>query len=775
MYGEATGGTLLRISGLNFDNAFKFSQQSSCSPARSTTSSTDSSLSHLEPRALARTQSFLPHAARPPPNINSFSTSLNAVRQSNNTSHTDTVPLSPVNISHQSKIRSMRRTMSVRLGNDSKATLSTEVTMTGHGSNPNLNVYVLVRLGSPTTGRILHRTAVKGVLIRLSSTQVLSTSLAGASAFAALAGANDNLQPRDSTVWGRMPEQDPTPDRLATSLHPSTGVGIAAAEHAAKMLGPDCMVQCRTPPCPLALLLNASSFVATVEVSLNGSDGQFSCDNVQYEYVRPLTLKAVLPQGDQLVPGCSVLMLKGHSIVSSKALTIHMSLLAAPEGGTSTFGHVRTLERLVLSYKTIQRRLNTAVEAGAVGPLAGEDPDFTQVCASVPFFIRRRYFNCHARCLPMFARVTSHTANMSPGCCAERFGYIVSVRELRLWVHSQPVADDTKRRLDTENAASKLDISAAEKGMRVRRASIRRQMSSSPQRNLLRQLSRTESLKHSGNSLVRQLSDLAEPGRRVGRNSSQRLLASPHSTGRSPAERFKRSGSQFRLGERQISRSAIPKQGAEVAPRRNFRPRGRASGILDTPAPQKGNHALTEPDCLVNEINVELSPNGQDWTERASRKVQLATPHSLGRVEPALGPTRGGSTVLIHGDHFPTIGENCVIGFLCLGSCDLPICTQVMEVRSRNLSATNFIDINIASLESHSAARKIQAASRGRLLRALARNGVPCICVTGTLVSSKIISCVAPAVLTGGRTDIIVSFDGINFEWAPTEKFKQCL
>lgn len=404
----------------------------------------------------------------------------------------------------------MRRTMSVRLGNDSKATLSTEVTMTGHGSNPNLNVYVLVRLGSPTTGRILHRTAVKGVLIRLSSTQVLSTSLAGASAFAALAGANDNLQPRDSTVWGRMPEQDPTPDRLATSLHPSTGVGIAAAEHAAKMLGPDCMVQCRTPPCPLALLLNASSFVATVEVSLNGSDGQFSCDNVQYEYVRPLTLKAVLPQGDQLVPGCSVLMLKGHSIVSSKALTIHMSLLAAPEGGTSTFGHVRTLERLVLSYKTIQRRLNTAVEAGAVGPLAGEDPDFTQVCASVPFFIRRRYFNCHARCLPMFARVTSHTANMSPGCCAERFGYIVSVRELRLWVHSQPVADDTKRRLDTENAASKLDISAAEKGMRVRRASIRRQMSSSPQRNLLRQLSRTESLKHSGNSLVRQLSEVSK-------------------------------------------------------------------------------------------------------------------------------------------------------------------------------------------------------------------------------------------------------------------------
>ena len=490
---------------------------------------------------------------------------------------------------------------------------------------------------------------------------------------------------------------------------------------------------------------------------------------------RKIFFKAVLPQGDQLVPGCSVLMLKGHSIVSSKALTIHMSLLAAPEGGTSTFGHVRTLERLVLSYKTIQRRLNTAVEAGAVGPLAGEDPDFTQVCASVPFFIRRRYFNCHARCLPMFARVTSHTANMSPGCCAERFGYIVSVRELRLWVHSQPVADDTKRRLDTENAASKLDISAAEKGMRVRRASIRRQMSSSPQRNLLRQLSRTESLKHSGNSLVRQLSDLAEPGRRVGRNSSQRLLASPHSTGRSPAERFKRSGSQFRLGERQISRSAIPKQGAEVAPRRNFRPRGRASGILDTPAPQKCNHALTEPDCLVNEINVELSPNGQDWTERASRKVQLATPHSLGRVEPALGPTRGGSTVLIHGDHFPTIGENCVIGFLCLGSCDLPICTQVMEVRSRNLSATNFIDINIASLESHSAARKIQAASRGRLLRALARNGVPCICVTGTLVSSKIISCVAPAVLTGGRTDIIVSFDGINFEWAPTEKFKQCL
>ena len=74
-----------------------------------------------------------------------------------------------------------------------------------------------------------------------------------------------------------------------------------------------------------ALLMNAVSFSATVEVSFSGPDGPFSIDNALYEYVRPVTLKAILPAGDHLVPGHSILSLKGHSIISSKALTLHMT------------------------------------------------------------------------------------------------------------------------------------------------------------------------------------------------------------------------------------------------------------------------------------------------------------------------------------------------------------------------------------------------------------------------------------------------------------------
>ena len=87
----------------------------------------------------------------------------------------------------------------------------------------------------------------------------------------------------------------------------------------------------------------------------------------------------------------------------------------------------------------------------------------------------------------------------------------------------------------------------------------------------------------------------------------------------------------------------------------------------------------------------------------------------------------------------------------------------------------HFIDVNIASLESHAAARKIQAASRGHSLRALANGGLPCSCVIGLVTSTKSISCVTPSVLFDAGVDIVISFDGTNFEWAPTEKLNQSL
>lgn len=782
MCGEATGGTLLRVSGLNFENALKFSQGSCPTSVRSvasnqadftTVQATASDVPYVGPR-LARTQSFLPRALKSPASFTSRISNVVGSHLSADLMLPSTTP------SVQSKIKGMRRTMSVRLGNEGKIAPNVDIHTTGQGS---IQVFVLFRLSSPTTGRILHRTIVNGTLLRLSAAQVANTCSAGASAFSALAGAGDSLYLEAAgTSRESVPTAPDSSDCPLSFLHPSTAVGIAAAENAIKVLGLDCVVQCRTPPCPLALLMNSPSFVATVEISFNCPDGPFSCDNAQYEYVRPLTLKTILPPGDQLVPGHSILLLRGHSIVSSKALTLHMSLLAAPEGGTSHFGHVRTLERLVLSYKMVQRRINTACEVSGTNTVAGSDEadmekSLMQICATMPFFIRRRYFNRHARRILMFSRAgsasISHNVNKTVTCGVERS--LKSGRKLHLWLHSQAIVEEAKRRSDAENPAlnNASDIDAST--VRFRRTSVRRQMSSSPQRHLLRQLSRTESLKRSGNPLVRQLSDLVEPSRRLGRNQSQRMVAIINNTNRTPIEKFKRSGSQFRLGDRQLSRSGLNKQTVETMVRRSSRLRHRTSGTFDTGTPLKGSSSLIEPDCLVNEINIELSPNGQDWTERASRKVQLATPHSCSRVEPSHGPTHGGTTLNIYGDSFPTVCENCVVGFLCLGSCILPTSTQAAELRGRNIAGANFIDVSIASLESHAAARRIQSVSRGRLLRVLARNGIPCVCVTGVVVSSKSVSCVTPAVLIDGCTDLVVSFDGINFEWAPTEKYNLSL
>lgn len=762
MCGEATGGTLLRISGLNFESAIELGQRSAVpSESGQGTQIGVRGMSHIGSRFLTRTQSFLPRALKSPP------------RQPNNISnhanHGEHVLLPSAGTSvGSSKIKTMRRTMSVRLGNENKVPLSSDTNTAGFISKTNIQVTVLFRLASTTTGRILHRTVINGNLMRLSAAQVANICSAGASAFSALAGAGD------SSYLGSRPAVPDSVDCSISSLHPSTAMGVIAAENAIKALGPDCVVQCRTPPCPLALLMNSPSFVATVEVSFSGPEGPFSCDNAHYEYVRPLTLKTVLPPGEQLVPGHSVLLLKGHAIVNSKALTLHMSLLAAPEGGTSHFGHVRNLERLDLTYKMVQRRPNTLSDANGGISSGGDDQDsekvLMQICAKVPFFSRRRYFNRHARRIPIFIRERSANTGLYP----INTNTTLIGRQLQLWVHSQPIVEETKRRLDAEHSVLAMsDVDLSVEKMRVRRTSIRRQMSSSPQRHLLRQLSRTESLKRSGNPLVRQLSDLAEPSRRLGRNQSQRMIGtinSQLSTCRTPVEKFKRSGSQFRLGDRQLSRSGLNKQAVETIARRSSRLRHRTSGTMDNLASFKCSNLLIEPDCLVNEINIELSPNGQDWTERASRKVQLAMPHSFSHVEPPLGPTHGGTAIIIYGASFPTVCVNCVVGFLCLGSCLLPTSTQAAELRGRNISGSYFIDVNIASLESHGAARKIQALSRGRLLRALARDGIPCVCVAGVVGSTKNISCVTPAVLSCGCTDLVVSFDGTNFEWAPTEK-----
>ena len=130
-------------------------------------------------------------------------------------------------MSAPSKAKSMRRTMSVRLGTENKLALGTPTNSLSN-ETPDIRTSVLFKLASPTTGRILHRTIVSGMLTSLTAAQVANTCLAGASAFSALAGAGESLN-IDESHLGAFSIAN-SEGKINPSPHPSMAVEIL--EHA---------------------------------------------------------------------------------------------------------------------------------------------------------------------------------------------------------------------------------------------------------------------------------------------------------------------------------------------------------------------------------------------------------------------------------------------------------------------------------------------------------------------------------------------------------------
>ncbi|KAJ8599897.1 hypothetical protein CTAYLR_002816 [Chrysophaeum taylorii] len=388
-------------------------------------------------------------------------------------------------------------------------------------------VLVSFRFASPTTGRVLQRSTVEGTLSRLSSAQVHQESAAGAMAFANLAGTLAQPNPDASHAGNVLPAHD-VADCICATSYSSARVGVAAAEHAISAHHDDCVIICKAPPIPATLIAKASSFVANVEVSLSGGNGPFSADNARFEYVRPPTLKSILPAGQQIVPGQTVLTLVGQTLAASRTLCVHLTLLTPPDPGKSQYGQARVLDRFVVPYD--------------VEEVSGDD------------------------------------------------------------------------------------------------------------------------------------------------------------------------------------------------------------------------------------IGIELSPNGQDWSDRASRKVRLASPYEVTRLEPARGPRGGGTKVTIHGANFPEETNNCLVAFLRPGVSPRRLSKPAMKMKGVSYDVLATTKHSPAALQH--ATRQIQRVVRGRTFRRLCKYGLPCTCVKATVESPTRITCYAPGVLTEGPAEVVISFDGRNFERAPTDELK---
>ena len=193
---------------------------------------------------------------------------------------------------------------------------------------------------------------------------------------------------------------------------------------------------------------------------------------------------------------------------------------------------------------------------------------------------------------------------------------------------------------------------------------------------------------------------------------------------------------------------------------------------------KKGSSFSRDEDCdlLVDQIQLEVSPNGQDWGTKALKK--LGPPYSVTKIEPASGPSHGGTRLSIKGDHFPTECETCLVAFLCTGTATTKRTSRTRRQTGARLTVAQslFRDYPQNKFEvwdMQNAAARIQALGRGYVERRLKGPGLACVCVMGVIESARKITCVTPASLSTGGVDVVISFDGTNFEWAPTPRLRQ--
>lgn len=606
------------------------------------------------------------------------------------------------------------------------------------------DVMVSFCLMSPITGRVLQRSMVEGKLTRLNKAQMHQLGAAGATAFANLTGTLSQPDP-DMYAGNSLPVHD-TQNCVCASMYSSIRVGVAAAENASAARHEDCVIQCKVPPCPGTLLAKQSSFVACVEVSLNGSEGPFSADSAKFEYVRPPVLKSIAPSGFRMIPGETVMKLSGQSLGIARMMCVHLTLITSPKPGKSQYSQVRVIERIGLPYNTEPQDTN----AERLESSAGDNPELSQTCinALLPFFVRRRYANCQPRCVRIAPRagnlgVKSSTLSSTLHAKSGMHTPMQSDTVLKLWLHSQPVLDDTMH----ADKATKPD----------RRTNPGRQTSSTtPKRSYRRKLS-TQSASRSRGSTAHQ-------------HHSNQSLGQEHAE-HFKSTRFRRDSANTQLRSRFLSRTG----GTDGIGRDNHP--NRKSGQSHSQLPLRGNDAASyvhiEPDCLVEEIGIELSLNGQDWNDRASRRVKLGMPYELTRIEPESGPLRGGTKITVHGKNFPVGCDKCLVAFLCLGVSPRPS-PLLAELRQKSKGSAYevYAKTDRPAAVVQQAIRNMQRVARGRIYRKLSKHGVPCACVPAVVESSTTISCIAPGSLVEGQVDVVVSFDGHNFEWAPTEKLK---
>ncbi|KAJ1450527.1 hypothetical protein M885DRAFT_50486 [Pelagophyceae sp. CCMP2097] len=590
-----------------------------------------------------------------------------------------------------------------------------------------MRVSVLFKLISPTTNRVLHKTIVDGLLLRLTPMQASATCSAGAKTFGDLA---------------------------ACSKH-EIAATCRLAQAVVSRLGGECVVQCKTPACPLSLLAHGNSFAATVEVSLSGPDGPFTSDGATFEYIRNPTLKAVSPLGEALVPGRTQVLLKGTGL--SKSSFLNLALYGAPEGptsqplefsvsnmdefeGSASLDHVDLGPRRSFERFSFDRDRPASRPTSSLLPLA---PD-AFLKAKLPFVVRRRYFSKMPKQLHLFAG---------------------AYRRYSLWAHAAPAHVELHESPNTsfrEEAATRRERrpSAGSLGRAIDKLAPKRpDYANAMSRPLPRMNSSTTSKGLKSDSYLGGAMPSQQLPALGGRRSSHRGTLPTAPGAKSAAARF-----------------AVKKLGLKME--------------------RNGDRRTTnvDADYVVNEIGFETSANGQDWDSPGSRTLKLNPPYALSRMEPALGPCRGGTPIVIFGAHF-TPNQKCFIAFLCAGASNRTAAHEASRRKSFVSHSDKFVKHLVDSImpknaghdaadtavfskvimkRLYSSAVRIQAMARGMIYRRHSKGGIPCAVVEGLATSSTTITCLSPKVLAPGRVDVAVSYkSGVRSGAAWTELWQR--
>ena len=160
----------------------------------------------------------------------------------------------------------------------------------------------------------------------------------------------------------------------------------------------------------------------------------------------------------------------------------------------------------------------------------------------------------------------------------------------------------------------------------------------------------------------------------------------------------------------------------------------------------------------ITKGTVEISLNGYDWFERASLPVTFLPPARVSHCTPSFGSLRGGTAIEVHGEHF-ALGR-CWVGFLT-------------RPRSEAAASSKRAFLSSLSDETHfsKAAICIQSKWRRTSVRIATRCGtaLPCCIVPAFAISSNLIKCETPRVLLPDDTTVVLSANGLDFEYVSAQ------